>query len=294
MELNHLRYFYEVAKAGSFTEASRVLRVSQPALSKTVAQLEDREGVKLLERSKKGVSLTTMGEMVYSRCDEIFRALKDLDSVVSGQKSICAGPLRIGASDHVSNYLLPKVLVSFHRKYPEVIPSLYTGTPTEMVSRIQERDLEFGLFFTRIESPVLEYLEVGSVEFVAVFHPKFLAKLPGNAAQKRSYLGELGFVGSRSRDYRKHHPAADFLDTLGADRKILLETNNQETQKRLSLAGYGYAVLPRFMVEGEIRRKELCEIPSSKRMVVPMLMAKRKNHVFSLPAQKFMENLDFR
>ncbi|RZA04544.1 MAG: LysR family transcriptional regulator, partial [Proteobacteria bacterium] len=54
MELNHLRYFYEVAKAGSFTNAARSLRISQSALSKTVALLEAREGVKLLQRSKSG------------------------------------------------------------------------------------------------------------------------------------------------------------------------------------------------------------------------------------------------
>jgi DNA-binding transcriptional LysR family regulator len=54
MELNHLKYFYEVAKRGSFTGASKTLRVSQPSISKIVQLLEEREGVKLFNRNKKG------------------------------------------------------------------------------------------------------------------------------------------------------------------------------------------------------------------------------------------------
>ena len=72
MELNHLKYFYEVARAGSFTAAARNLRVSQPSLSKTVALLEAREKIQLLERSKKGVTLTKIGMEVYTRCEKIF------------------------------------------------------------------------------------------------------------------------------------------------------------------------------------------------------------------------------
>jgi len=74
MELNHLRYFFEVAQAGSFTEAARRLHVSQSALSKAVATLEDSEGVELFTRTKKGVTLTSLGAEVFKRSHAIFRS----------------------------------------------------------------------------------------------------------------------------------------------------------------------------------------------------------------------------
>src|SRR6185312_8942101 len=98
MELNHLRYFYEVAKSGSFTEAARRLHISQSALSKAVAQLEDAEGVKLLTRSKKGVVLTLIGSEIFTKSSAIFAAVTDIEDTCRGRKSVCEGPLRFGAS----------------------------------------------------------------------------------------------------------------------------------------------------------------------------------------------------
>lgn len=292
MELNHLRYFYEVAKAGSFTAASKALRISQPSLSKTVALLEEREGVKLLERGKKGVSLTPMGEQIYAKCDGIFRELEDLGDQIRGYSARCEGPLRLGASDHVANYLLLDPLQTFRKKHPLVFPSIFTGTPTETVMRILERDLEFGLFFTRIASPAIEYRPLASVEFVAVFKPSAENRPPSASGDRKAFLSRLGFIGSRAHDYRKHHPAEELLERLGAERKLQLETNNQETQKRLAKIGYGYAVLPRFMVEKEIQKKELAEVPGERKMFVDLLFAKRKNYALSVPAQKFLESLE--
>jgi len=168
MEMNHLRYFYEVAKAGSFTAAAKRLRVSQPSLSKTVAQLEDREGVRLLDRGKKGVTLTPMGEMAFAKCEGIFKELEDLSDQMRGGILRCEGPLKLGVSDHLANYLFPPILSAFHEKHPKVTPDIYTGTPMDIVSMITRRELEFGVFLTRVSLPAIEYSTVGKIEFVKV------------------------------------------------------------------------------------------------------------------------------
>jgi DNA-binding transcriptional LysR family regulator len=291
MELNHLRYFYEVAKAGSFTAASKALRVSQPALSKTVAQLEDREGVRLLDRGKKGVVLTEMGELVYAKCDGIFRELQDLADQVRGKGTRCEGPMRIGSSDHIANYLLPSVITSFHRKYPKVVPSLFTGTPNDIVAKLSARELELGLFFTKVHAPEIEYRAIGTVEFAAVYRPEEGRRFPKSPSERKAFFEQLGFIGSRATDYRKH-PAEEMLDALGAEPKMHLEANNQETQKKLCLAGYGFAVLPRFMVEAELKQKSLAEIPGMRKMTADIHLAQRKGLTLSTPAQKFLEAIE--
>src|SRR5690606_10163468 len=106
LELNHLRYFYEVARAGSFTEAARKLHISQSALSKAVSLLEQSEGVRLFERSKRGVTLTAVGAEVFQKSAGIFEAVREIQNACRGTKEICEGHLHFGASDHVTNYLL--------------------------------------------------------------------------------------------------------------------------------------------------------------------------------------------
>src|SRR5437764_346716 len=121
MELNHLKYFYVVAKHQSFTKASKELRVSQPSISKIVRQLEEREGVRLLDRAKRSeVRLTEVGKIFYSSCDHIFREIANLKTRLSLQNDECIGDLLVGASDNICNYVLPRVLRSYRVEYPKV------------------------------------------------------------------------------------------------------------------------------------------------------------------------------
>src|SRR5689334_13386897 len=114
MELNHLKYFYEVARLGSFTKASRALRISQPSISKMVKLLEGRQNVKLLDRSKRGgVHLTPTGKRFFESCISIFGEVETLKNVVDHEKVECAGDLAIGASDNICNYMVPDILEPF-------------------------------------------------------------------------------------------------------------------------------------------------------------------------------------
>src|ERR1700722_18280661 len=153
MELNHLRVFFEVAKAGRFTEAAQRLNISQSALSRSVALLEESEGVKLLERSKKGVVLTLTGAEVFRQCEQMFQMVRKIESVCRGVQETCEGPLRFGASDHIINFLLPQPLQSFRDRYPKVIPSMLIGTSDELLEKLLLTDCEFSLSFARVAAP---------------------------------------------------------------------------------------------------------------------------------------------
>lgn len=74
VELNHLKYFYLVAREKSFTRASRLLRVQQPTISKMVRNLESQLGLVLLERQSRGTHLTPAGERIYRSCEAILHA----------------------------------------------------------------------------------------------------------------------------------------------------------------------------------------------------------------------------
>lgn len=292
MELNHLRYFFEVAKAGSFTAAARKLRISQSALSKSVALLEDREGVKLLDRSKKGVSLTTVGTEVYRMSAGIFHTVAEIENTCRGTKETCEGYLRFGASDHVANYLLAPKLQEFRATYPNVLPAVLSAPPNDIVNAILNSELEFGLFFTRINAPALVYEPIRKISMAVVCHPKWPKKFKvgSTTAQVREFVRNSGFIGSIRSQYQ-HHPSKDLMKITGADTNFAFESNSQETQKRFCLEGGGVAFLARFMVEKEIEEGRLAEIPTPQPFSLELLLARRKTHPLSVNARTFLKTL---
>ena len=98
------------------------------------------------------------------------------------------------------------------------------------------------------------------------------------------------YIASIQQDY-KVKPAQDMLDLLSETPVTHFESNSQEMQKRLCLAGAGLAILAKFMVEDELRKNTLLELSLPQKKQTPMLIAKRKNHNYSLGAKKFLEYL---
>ncbi|MEO5668542.1 MAG: LysR family transcriptional regulator [Bdellovibrionota bacterium] len=282
MELNHLKYFYEVARAGSFTAAARSLKVSQPSLSKTVALLEEREGVKLLERSKAGVKLTLLGETVYVECEKLFASVREISKICHNTSEVCEGYLRFGASDHVANYLLLDALRDLSKKHARVVPSIFVGAPTEVVQKILKREIEFGFSFTTLPVPQLHYSPLMAIEQVGVMRPGegVLKKKRGQAPSK--------FIGSIKSNYQRH-PAQDLLDEFSPIPEIGFETNNQEMQKRLCLKGVGFTILPKFMVKNELTRGQLVKVPCKGELGAVLHIVTRTNHTLSLNAREFLE-----
>ena len=292
MELNHLRYFYEVAKSGSFSEAARRLRISQSALSKAVALLEDREGVRLFERSKRGVALTEIGGEVYAKSEAVFQQLSEIENTCRGTKQSCSGLMPFGASDHVTNYLIVSLLQKMRSEHPLVVPSVMSGTPHEIIAGISSNAIEFGLFFTRVPAPGITYEVLRTLPMADVCHPRFKREIAqaDKPAHLRAALNRLGFIGSVGLHYQ-HHPSEELIKLLGDQPNVAFEASSQETQKRICLAGGGVAFLARFMVEDEIKSGDLYEVNLSRPFKYDLLLATRKSQTLSLSSRTFLDYL---
>lgn len=286
MELNHLKYFYEVAKRGSFTKASKALRVSQPSISKMVKLLEERENVKLLDRAKRGgVYLTPTGKRFYESCVTIFSEVTTLQNVVHDEIEECAGDLSVGASDNICNYVLPNVLEPFLKKHQKVRLKLFSGTSDSIKTELLAGHSEIGFFYTKVREPGFTTESLAFASFAIVYNPSAFPKLALEELQNTPY------VGSRMSDYSKPYPTLEMLHSLGITPKSIIETNNQETQKRLALKGYGYTVVPEFMVQSEISKGTLRAIKTSRKIGSSVYLVKRKNRTLTKPAQEFEAHL---
>ena len=120
MDLTYLRSLVVVADAGTITEAADRLRVTQPALSRRIHQLEDHLGVALLSRGRSGVSLTEAGEMVVAEARVLVARYDHLRAEVADHARLEGGTVRIGGGATAVAFVLPGAIAAFQREYPRV------------------------------------------------------------------------------------------------------------------------------------------------------------------------------
>jgi DNA-binding transcriptional LysR family regulator len=120
MNRNHLALFHAVAQAGGISRGAARARVSQPAVSKQIAELEDALGVRLLERLPRGCRLTEAGRILADYAQRWRSLENDAARAIEEYRGLKRGRLAIGASLTIGGYLLPGVLAEFHRRFPDI------------------------------------------------------------------------------------------------------------------------------------------------------------------------------
>jgi DNA-binding transcriptional LysR family regulator len=150
INLHHLRLFTAVVDSHGFTRAAATLRLSQPAISKSLNELEKQLHVKLLDRSGRSIQLTDAGRTLYERASELFGIERVAEQELRELRGLKRGLLRIGASTTIATYMLPPVLGRFHMRYPRVHIQT-TSTNTRTVLRML---LAFRVDVALVEGPV--------------------------------------------------------------------------------------------------------------------------------------------
>lgn len=173
--LEYYKVFYYVAKNQSLTVAADELAISQPAVSRSVKQLETALGTKLFTRASKGVCLTPEGELLYGY------VVKGYEQIALGEKklkqmlNLDLGEIHIGASDMTLQFYLLPFLERFHEKYPG-IKVVVTNAPTpETLHNLREGKIDFGVVSTPFdEQDVIKASAVREIEDVFVAGRKFI------------------------------------------------------------------------------------------------------------------------
>lgn len=131
------RIFYVVANSGNITRASEELMISQPAVSKSIKNLENQIGGQLFTRTKRGVILTAEGEEFYTYIKQAIDFINSAESKFSDLINLEAGSIKIGVSATLTKYFLLPYLEIFHERYPKVDIQILTTTTSDMVPRLK-------------------------------------------------------------------------------------------------------------------------------------------------------------
>lgn len=173
-----LKVFQSVAKNLSFTKASQELYVSQPAITKHIQELESAYQTRLFDRQGSKIYLTESGKLLLEHCERILEDYKRLEYEMHLLHDEYTGELKLGASTTVAQYVLPPLLGSFIRKFPQVNLSLLNGNSREIEVALQEHRIDLGLVEGVFRLPNLKYSPFLEDELVAVVHTKRRLQIP--------------------------------------------------------------------------------------------------------------------
>lgn len=151
MELRLLRYFLAVAREGGFTQAAKYLHVTQPTLSRQIADLEDELGQKLLNRDSRHITLTPEGLLLRKRAEEIMAMVQKTEAEFSSIGEAVAGDIYIGGGESRAMELLAETIRELHDDYPDIRYHLYTGVAGDVMDRLDNGLLDFGVLLHPVD-----------------------------------------------------------------------------------------------------------------------------------------------
>jgi DNA-binding transcriptional LysR family regulator len=172
LKLRDLRVFLIVMQSGSLAKAAAQLRVTQPAVSQVIAELEHNVGAKLFDRGRRGVEPTVYAHALLARSraafDELKQGLRDIEFLADAE----TGEVRIGATTGTTDILLPPVLHRFNQRYPRVVVHIEeVPRPAIDVSGLRDRKLD--LIFGRLMVPVTD-TAMADVSIESLFHDQLV------------------------------------------------------------------------------------------------------------------------
>lgn len=151
VNLNSLKIFLEVAASNSFLEAANRLYISQPAISKSIARLEEDLNVVLFYRANKGILLTPSGEILFKYLKDVKDMLQSCERVLLSLNNTEEGSLVIGVQSHiVRNYLMSKI-ENFRVKHPNLKIKLLDLSTSELIELLQKQAIDFIIDSSPIE-----------------------------------------------------------------------------------------------------------------------------------------------
>ncbi len=168
MELRTLKYFLAVAREENMTEAANVLHVTQPTLSRQIADLERELGVTLFDRTNRSCVLTGDGMRLRQRAEEILSLVEQTEAELADGEGALGGVVRIGAGETQAMRLVLQVFAELRRDHPGVQIELYTGNADAVEERLERGLLDFGLLIEPVNLDKYDWLRMPDVDRVGV------------------------------------------------------------------------------------------------------------------------------
>lgn len=287
MEIRVLRYFLAVVREESITKAADLLHITQPTLSRQLAQMEEEMGVKLFDRGTRKIVLTNEGLLLRRRAEEILELVDKTEQELTVQDETVEGTVSIGCGDLKNVQFLPELFRAFHERYPAVKFDLYTATADHIRERMERGLTDIGLLLEPINIEKYEFIRLKQKErWVVVMHPDDpLASLeaisPSDLLDKPLILPRRINVQSELANW--------FGDSF--EHLQILFTNNLPSNAAIMVHNrLAYSIT----IEGSLAfwdKEKIVYRPLSPELTASCVLAWKRQQPFGVAAEKFIEHM---
>lgn len=264
MDTSQLTAFITVAETGSFSLAAEKLYLTQPAVSKRIAVLEQTLSTSLFDRIGKRVLLTEAGKVLLPRAVKLVRELDDARVAIQNLAQQVSGRLPIAASHHIGLHRLPPVLKKFSRQYPDVTMDISFLDSEQAYKQVSHGDIELAVVTLALDSvdrirqrviwnddlrvmtatdhPLTKYRKLQLSDLL-----EYPAILPGESTFTRQLIDKL-FRDNRLR------------------LNVEMSTNYLETIRMIVSIGMAWSILPESMLDRGLQALPLRNIKLSRKL----------------------------
>jgi DNA-binding transcriptional LysR family regulator len=276
MDTEKIQTFLYAAENLSFSEAAKLLHLSQPSVSHQIKTLEQELGVSLFSRSSTGLELTESGRVLLPWARRFLHDAASLKEVMTSLDEEVVGELRISCSTTAGKYVLPQIVARFCRRYPGIRARILTCRPERATLDLLEGEAHIGVLSTELNNPNFEsqhffndnvlliapashpWAKCATIEPQDLMDEPLILREP-ESGTRRAVLAELA----------KH-------DISLEDLHILMELGNAEAIVSTVAAGYGVSFVSGLAAVEEIKRGSLISVPVDDLSVMRSIFMIRK------------------
>jgi DNA-binding transcriptional LysR family regulator len=242
MDIDALRYFAAAAKEEHFGRAADALAISQPALSRSIARLEEFYGVALFERDGRGIRITRSGRALLRRVERVIAELEDarreLHDLSEERRS---RPIALGFFATLGMHAVPDAIRGFRDGHPDAEFRLLQGPGPLLQQRLMSGEIDLCLSSPRFAEVAVEWLPLWDEELVALVPDTH--RLAGRETLELLELANDPFIALKP-NYGLRRTADDLCREAGFSPHVAFEGEEVATLRGLVGAGFGVALVP--------------------------------------------------
>lgn len=291
MNLELYKSFYFIARYGSISKAAEHLYITQPAVSRTIRQLEDELGCTLFSRTPRGVKLTHEGEVLYQYIEQAFNFISTGEKKISDIKNLLSGEVRIGVSDTLCKHYLVPYLKLFNTLHPTIKIHVICPTTPGIITLLKAGKIDFGIVNMPFYDSQLNFKSIMNIQDCFVVGEKYrhLSGKMQPLSEIVKYPMLLLEKTSNSRLYIDQYFANNAMQVIPD-----FELGNIDLLVHFARYDFGIACVIKNFVEDELDKSRLYEIrPIEKIPCRSIGVAWLKDVSLSKASQELISILDY-
>ena len=291
MNLEQYKAFYYTVKHGNISKASEQLYITQPAVSRSIQQLEHSLKCTLFFRTSKGVKLTPEGEILYKYIEQAFNFITAGEDRIKDINNLLSGEVRIGVSDTICKYYLIPYLKLFKTLHPGIKVHVICPTTPGIISLLKAGKIDFGIINHPYQDEQLNFQSIIKVQdcFVAGEKYSYLSKQMQPLKEIVRHPMLLLEKNSNSRTF-----IDDYFKASSISVEPDFELDNMDLLLQFAKYDFGIACVIRNFIEEELEKGRLYEVkPIEKIPIRHIGVTWLKNVPLSAASKTLISNLDY-